>query len=253
MTRFFGTLSDISRYFMQNTQPLYIQIALDLEQEIRRDYVSGAALASEVQLAQRFDVNRHTIRKSIDKLVMKGLVVRKRGIGLFVAGSTAINYALNSTSRVSGNLQSIGIEGDLKIICRRLEVASMNDANWLKCSPGEPLLMVETLRYADGVPFGLIQHKFVYSKFPLIYQNYDSGSLHDFINKFYAIRLVRTKVVIKSILSDDSNHESKALKIEAGRPLIQLSSLNVCSKNNVPVEYSSAKLRGDIVELKSVY
>lgn len=236
-------------YEMKSKQPLYFQIACELESEIRREYSAQDALPSELELAKRFDVNRHTIRKSIDKLVMKGVVRRKRGVGLFVADSKTIPYELNAHSRVSGNFHTIGVKGDLKLTKRCLEVASMKDAAWLKCSPGEPLLMIETLRLADGVPFASIQHKFLYAKFPLIYQNYQAGSLHDFIREHYAINLLRSKVVINAKLSQDE--DALKLKLELGRPLIRLRSLNVNQKNSEPIEFSDALLRGDIVELES--
>jgi GntR family phosphonate transport system transcriptional regulator len=234
---------------MKPKQPLYFQIASELESEIRRLYSAQDALPSELELAKRFDVNRHTIRKSIDKLVMKGLVRRRRGVGLFVAESKTIPYELNARSRVTGNFDTIGIKGDLKLTKRCLEVATMKDAAWLKCSPGEPLLMIETLRFADGIPFAWIQHKFLYARFPLIYQNYQSGSLHNFIRQHYAINLVRSKVVVNAKLSEDE--EALMLKVELGRPLIRLRSLNVNEKNSEPIEFSNALLRGDIVELES--
>ena len=60
----------------------------------------------------------------------------------------------------------------------------MHNANWLKFT--ENLIVIETVRSADNIPFGIITHKFVYSKFPLIYQKYDKGSLHEFIKTNYS-------------------------------------------------------------------
>ena len=50
-------------------------------------------------------------------------------------------------------------------------------------------------------------------------------------------------------LSEDE--EALMLKVELGRPLIRLRSLNVNEKNSEPIEFSNALLRGDIVELES--
>lgn len=66
--------------------PKYIQIALNLEQKInQKAFKAGDALPPERELSAMFDVNRLTLRKAIDELVQKGLVVRKHGIGTFVA------------------------------------------------------------------------------------------------------------------------------------------------------------------------
>ena len=48
---------------------IYHKIATQLRDEISARYRSGDLLPSENQLAGRFDVNRHTVRRAIDELV----------------------------------------------------------------------------------------------------------------------------------------------------------------------------------------
>ena len=50
----------------------YQEIAAKLEQELRQHYRCGDYLPAEQQLAARFEVNRHTLRRAIDQLVEKG-------------------------------------------------------------------------------------------------------------------------------------------------------------------------------------
>ncbi|XNM74704.1 GntR family transcriptional regulator [Escherichia coli] len=56
----------------------YQEIAAKLEQELRQHYRCGDYLPAEQQLAARFEVNRHTLRRAIDQLVEKGWVQRRR-------------------------------------------------------------------------------------------------------------------------------------------------------------------------------
>ncbi|HGY5922203.1 TPA: GntR family transcriptional regulator, partial [Klebsiella michiganensis] len=51
----------------------YQEIAAKLEQELRH-YHCGDYLPAEQQLASRFEVNRHTLRRAIDQLVERGWV-----------------------------------------------------------------------------------------------------------------------------------------------------------------------------------
>lgn len=51
----------------------YQEIAAKLEQELRQHYRCGDYLPAEQQLAARFEVNRHTLRRAIDQLVEKRL------------------------------------------------------------------------------------------------------------------------------------------------------------------------------------
>ena len=44
----------------------YQEIAAKLEQELRQHYRCGDYLPAEQQLAARFEVNRHTLRRAID-------------------------------------------------------------------------------------------------------------------------------------------------------------------------------------------
>ena len=62
----------------------YQEIAAQLEQELRQHYRCGDYLPAEQQLAARFEVNRHTLRRAIDQLVEKGWVQRRQGVGVLV-------------------------------------------------------------------------------------------------------------------------------------------------------------------------
>ncbi len=69
-----------------DTEPLYIQIAQWLEDKI----VTGQLAADEqipstTELSQTLRINPATIRKGVNILVDKGLVYKKRGMGMYVA------------------------------------------------------------------------------------------------------------------------------------------------------------------------
>jgi DNA-binding GntR family transcriptional regulator len=49
-------------------------------------HAPGERLPSEAQLAQRFGVNRHTVRRALAALAEDGLVQARRGAGVFVTG-----------------------------------------------------------------------------------------------------------------------------------------------------------------------
>jgi len=59
---------------------LWRRIADDVEQEIIAGvYTVGERLPGEVEIAQRFHVNRHTVRRALAELAQRGLVRAKRG------------------------------------------------------------------------------------------------------------------------------------------------------------------------------
>ena len=60
------------------------EIAAKLEVELRTHYRCGDYLPAEQQLADRYEVNRHTLRRAIDQLVERGWVQRRQGVGVLV-------------------------------------------------------------------------------------------------------------------------------------------------------------------------
>ncbi|MGH3086751.1 MAG: GntR family transcriptional regulator, partial [Rubrobacteraceae bacterium] len=66
--------------------PLYHQAARVLEEAIEDGRLPrGSRLEGEISLAEQLGISRPTMREAIKKLVEKGLLVRRRGIGTIVA------------------------------------------------------------------------------------------------------------------------------------------------------------------------
>ena len=65
--------------------PRYQQIVEDLLDRIERgDLAPGDRFPSERALSEEFEVNRRTLRNSLDVLERRGLVERRQGSGTFV-------------------------------------------------------------------------------------------------------------------------------------------------------------------------
>lgn len=86
---------------------LYRQIAQHLERDVLNQYAPGDMLPSENEMADRFGVNRHTLRRAIDLLVADGLLERQHGRGVFVINNQ-IDYPLGSDTRFTENLTAMG-------------------------------------------------------------------------------------------------------------------------------------------------
>ncbi len=77
---------------------LFDKIANELSEKITSGkYLSGEEIPNEIELQKMYDVSRTTVRKAIDQLVDDGLVIRKRGVGLFVAPSMSNQNILEMT------------------------------------------------------------------------------------------------------------------------------------------------------------
>src|SRR4051794_4790346 len=62
--------------------PLYFQLAQAIEGAISGGSLpAGSKLENEILLAQHYGLSRPTVRRAVQELVDKGLLVRKRGVG----------------------------------------------------------------------------------------------------------------------------------------------------------------------------
>lgn len=68
-----------------DASPIYLQIAEEIRTQILSgDLAEGARLTSTTEYATRYRINPATANKAVSLLVDEGLVVKRRGIGMFV-------------------------------------------------------------------------------------------------------------------------------------------------------------------------
>src|SRR6185436_16466063 len=87
---------------------LWRQVADGIERGIAEGrFVSGEKLPGEIEIAETYRVNRHTVRRALAALAERGLVRAERGSGTYVE-TARIAYPLSSRTRFS---EAIGAEG----------------------------------------------------------------------------------------------------------------------------------------------
>ncbi len=80
-----------------------------IAEELRAEIAGGALalgdrLPTEQELAERFEVNRHTVRQALASLAEEGLVETRRGSGSFVAESPVVVHRIGLRTRLSSSL-----------------------------------------------------------------------------------------------------------------------------------------------------
>jgi DNA-binding GntR family transcriptional regulator len=147
-------LADLER---SSPVPLYYQISTRLERAIHDgDLPAGSRLENEISLAQRFGLSRPTVRRAIQELVDKGLLVRRRGIGTQVVhGQVTRNVELTSLYE---DLSRGGQHPTTRLI--RLETGTVDEREreMLGLAPGSPVLRMTRVRYADDVPLAVMHN-----------------------------------------------------------------------------------------------
>ena len=226
--------------------PLYSQIREALAKEIQDFFKSGDSLPPENDLAQRFGVNRHTLRRAIDELVADGLVERRHGRGVFVL-EPAINYTISNRTRFTQTLQSQGKATESRILRKQVIPARESIASRLKITQGDSVAFLETLRRVENKPFCIISHFLPFNTFPEIIENYIGGSLHGFLKKHYGVEISRSESLISAILPNVD--DASLLNMPRQTPVLRVKSINLDTNSLNPVEYAVTRFRGDATQL----
>jgi GntR family phosphonate transport system transcriptional regulator len=127
-------------------------IADDFEQMILvGKHENGSRLPGESEIAARYGVNRHTVRRAMAELAARGLVRTERGSGTYVR-TDKLDYRIGQRTRFSEIVAAAGHDAEGRLQGHRLEEASEEIAARLGLAPGAQVVRLEILRSADRVP-----------------------------------------------------------------------------------------------------
>lgn len=137
--------------------PLYFQVAQHLEQAIESGQLPpGTRLDNEIQLADDLGLSRPTVRRAIQYLVEKGLLVRKRGVGTQVVHAK-LKRSIQLTS-LYDDLSKAEQRPTTRVLTNVIEPASDTVAHTLGIPEGTKVVRLERLRYARGEPLALMRN-----------------------------------------------------------------------------------------------
>jgi len=137
---------------MAEQLPRYAEIRRSLEQSILSGaWPPGHRVPSEQELVERFGCSRMTVNRAVSELAASGMVIRRRRSGTFVA----LPVSQKSVSEIQNIPEEVTREGRdyrYELRARSLHRATRRDAERLKIAPGDPVLSVKCLHYADDIP-----------------------------------------------------------------------------------------------------
>lgn len=206
----------------------------------------GQMLPSAQELATRFDVNRHTVRRAMATLEQRNLVRTEQGRGTFVQ-EQALDYPISRRTRFNQNMRNLNVDTDTEILEDARELPPTQVAEALGLGRNEYVYRIETMSRADG---HIVDHSTAYfpaARFPglpAIYRR--TQSVTQTLNEFGITDYVRKHTRVSARLPDA--HTARLMKQPPNRPILHVQSINA-DPRGVPVQYGITRFSGDWVQL----
>ena len=226
---------------------LWKSIALTLTADVAEGrYQMGDQLPTEAQLASKFGVNRHTVRRAIAALAEQGLVHARRGAGVFVTAQPT-DYPIGPRVRFHQNLSDQGRLPAKQILRLETRLPDAREAEALRLNDGDQVHVYEGISLADDSPVALFKSVFPAVRLPQmlvdlaetksVTQALARGGVHDYTR-------AETRLTAKLATATQALN----LRIQDGAPILRTQSINI-DTDGVPVEFGLTWFAGDRISL----
>jgi DNA-binding GntR family transcriptional regulator len=198
--------------------PLYFQVAQRLEQMIESgELATGTRLENEIDLADRLGLSRPTMRRAIEYLVGKGLLVRRRGVGTQVL-HPKVQRQVELTSLYE-DLAQTRRDPSTRVLSFSREQAPDALALELGLPEGTEVYVFERLRYADGEPLALMRNHVPANLLRLSAEDLETRGLYNLLRASgINLRIARQSIGGRAA----TTAEAKALSEAKGAPLLTM-------------------------------
>ena len=227
--------------------PVWQAIADTLRTDLAEGrYAPGDKLPTEAALAERFGVNRHTVRHGISALVDEGLVRTRRGAGAFVA-ATPTDYPIGRRVRFHENLIAAGRRPEKRVLDLEDRAASEGEAHALQIAIGDRVCAYFGLSLADGQPIAIFESLFPLARVPgIVAALQKTSSVTEALKAVGIADYTRASTRLTAVRASATH--ALHLQLSEGDPLLRSSSVNA-DLNGQPVEYGRTWFAGDRVTL----
>lgn len=198
--------------------PLYFQVAQHLEHLIKSgELAAGTRLENEIDLADRLGLSRPTMRRAIEYLVDRGMLVRKRGVGTQVVHAK-VQRQVELTS-LYDDLAGSRRQPRTEILSFATQPAPDSLALDLGIPEGAEVYVFERLRYADDEPLALMLNHVPAGLLRLTPDDLERQGLYDLLRaNGVTLRIARQSIGARAATAA----EARALGEARGSPLLTM-------------------------------
>ncbi len=223
--------------------PMYYQIMNQLRAKISEgEYAVNSTLPPERELVETYQVSRMTIRQAISELVNEGILIRRKGIGTFVA-PPKLEQPLSSLTSFTEDMAQRGMKAGAHIVSFKETSPDPAIRKTLGLSAEDKVFECVRLRLADEEPMALETTTLVASICSgLQREDLENQSLYKVLAERWGIELDYATQSLEPILAP--SHEATLLHIAPGSPLLLMHRISY-DQNDRAVEHVKSLYRGD--------
>jgi len=224
--------------------PYYYQLEGFLREQIQHGtWKPGEKIPSEAELCAAFDVSRTVVRQALNELVQEGVLYRRKGKGTFVSEPKIRESLVQHLTGFYEDTVALGLKPSTKVLEQKVIPAAPKIADALGLEEGDPVIMIDRLRFVDGEPILLVITYVPYRLCPeLVNEDVSTQSLYAILEKKYGLELIYGRRTLEAVAA--TKEEAELLQIEEGDPIVLLRSISYL-KDGGPIEYFKAIHRGD--------
>jgi GntR family transcriptional regulator len=224
--------------------PYYIQLMDILHEKVQiGEWLPGSQIPGEQSLCDSYQISRTVVRQALRELEYEGVITRQKGKGTFVSPPKISEGLAQKLAGFYQDMLERGLKPHSRVLFQEVKPASEKVARYLGIEPGEKVVEIQRLRYANEEPIQLDTSYIPYEICPAV-ANVDltDRSLYKFLEQDCNIYIARGKRNIEAVLAKE--HEAALLGIERGAALLMLDSVSF-TEDGRPIEYYHALHRGD--------
>ncbi len=210
----------------------------------------NAQLPAEAAIAKILGTSRNTLREAYISLESEGIIIRKHGIGTFIAQPPLIRDSLNDFAPFAQIIQNVGYTPNFKTISAGLSQPSADVSDVINSTVEQEIYCVKRIVLADQQAAIYVEDYFspIINAGNLNWQIFD-GNMVDLLATALDTRLHQIQSSIRATALPSKI--SQYLSLATGTPVLSVRSTIYTVENQV-VSYSKIYFNSDIVELNIV-
>lgn len=232
--------------------PLYRQMETALLHRIDSgELLPGDQLPTETELAQRWQVNRLTVRQAIGELARAGRVTVRRGAGTYVADPPLFIEIdlppLPTTEAEVSSSAALAAQGQqLNEVITAVVADKLPTAAEQLSLPGATLMRIDSVHADEGTPCIVSNCWLDGARFPGIADvAVGDTPVYHLLRDHYGVRL---RYAWRSLVATSaSGTDAEILDLPPGSPVMLREGLNV-DDDGAPTLFLSRRMRGDRVK-----